>query len=138
TTCTRNDHCAQPSPLLAQGRKAIAESTPEQPVNYATLLDNGENALAARLSLIHAARHTIDLQTYIWSDDDVGTLVLDALVAAARRGVQVHLLADQLFSFQSVKQLAQLARSSPNFKLRLYNPTFDDSQTSVLQAVGSL
>jgi phosphatidylserine/phosphatidylglycerophosphate/cardiolipin synthase-like enzyme len=133
TRCTRADHCAQSSPFLAQAHKALAASTPEHPVHYLTLLDVGENALAARLNLIRAARQSIDLQTYIWANDDAGKLVLDALVRAARRGVKVRVLADQLFSFPSVEQLARLARTSANLKLRLYNPTFDDAETSLLQ-----
>ncbi len=132
-TCTRADHCATPSPLLAQAHKALDASRPGHPVHYVTLLDNAEAALVARLNLIHAARHSIDLQTYIWADDDVGNLMLEALLRAARRGVQVHVLADQLFSFSNLEQLAALARSSPDFKLRLYNPTFDQAETSPLQ-----
>ncbi len=132
-TCTHAEPCAIDSPLLAQGHEAMAASTPTHPVHYVTLLDHGENALAARISLIHAARKSIDLQTYIWSRDDAGELMLDALVDAARRGVRVRVLADQLFSFSSVEELATLARSSPNFALRLYNPTFNKSQTSALE-----
>ncbi|HET6587269.1 MAG TPA: phospholipase D family protein [Oleiagrimonas sp.] len=134
-TCTQADHCAEPSPFLAQAHKAMAASTPDQPVHFVTLLDHGESALAARISLIRAARKSIDLQTYIWANDDVGNLVLDALVKAARRGVQVHVLADQLFSFQNLEQLAKLARSSVNLELRLYNPTFDEAETSPLQFI---
>ena len=133
--CTQADHCAEPSPLLAQAHQAMAASTPDHPVHYVTLLDHGENALAARISLIRAARKSIDLQTYIWANDDVGKLILAALVRAARRGVKVHVLADQLFSFQSLEQLAKLARSSVNLKLRLYNPTFDEAETSPLQFI---
>ncbi|HEX7339499.1 MAG TPA: phospholipase D family protein [Rhodanobacteraceae bacterium] len=137
-TCTRADHCAKPSLLLDQARTAMAKSRPGHPVHFVTLLDHGETALAARLNLIHGARHSIDLQTYIWADDDVGNLMLNALVDAARRGVKVDVLADQLFSFQNLEQLATLARTSPNFKLRLYNPTFDDAETSPLQFGASI
>ncbi len=137
-TCTRADHCAQPSPFLEQAKKALADSTPDHPVHYATLLDDGENALAARLNLIHGARQSIDVQTYIWRDDDVGNLMLDALVGAARRGVKVDVLADQLFSFPNVEQLATLARTDPNFRLRLYNPTFDEAETSPLQFLAGI
>lgn len=131
--CTRADHCAQASPLLEQAHKAMAESTPEHPLHYVTLLDHGENALAARINLIHAARKSIDLQTYIWSQDDAGELMLNALVSAARRGVKVRVLADQLFAFSSVEQLATLARTSADFALRLYNPTFNKARTSPLE-----
>ncbi|HET8765278.1 MAG TPA: phospholipase D-like domain-containing protein, partial [Rhodanobacter sp.] len=132
-TCTAADRCAAPSPLLDAARAALAASTPGHPVNVVTLLDDSEAALAARISLIRAARESIDVQTYIWDEDDVGQLVLNELVAAARRGVKVRILADQLFSFEDLNLLDRLARVSPNLEVKLYNPTFHDARTSPLQ-----
>lgn len=131
--CDRADHCAAPSALLDLGREADAASTPPAPQHRVILLDRGEDALAARLNLIAAARHRIDVQTYIWARDDVGNLMLDALLEAAQRGVRVRILADQLFSFENVGMLAALARSSPDLQIRLYNPTFREARTQPLQ-----
>ena len=132
-TCHRADACATPSPLMAAARNAMRLSTPDHPVHVVTLLNNGEAALAARINLIRAARHSIDVQTYIWAQDDAGKLMLAALIRAARRGVHVRIIADQLFSFSSARQLARLARVSPNFQLRLYNPTFANANTPPLE-----
>ncbi len=132
-TCSAANHCATPSPLLAAADAALAASTPEHPVNTVALLDDSEAALAARISLIRAARTSIDVQTYIWDEDDVGQLMLHELVAAARRGVKVRILADQLFSFDNLDLLDRLARVSPNLQVKLYNPTFHDAHTSALQ-----
>ena len=131
-TCHQADHCAQPSPLLQAADQALAESTAGHPVHVVTLLGDSEPALAARINLIRAARRSIDVQTYIWSQDDVGQLVLDELVRAARRGVQVRILADQLFSFNDPDLLDALARASANLKVRLYNPTFHKARTPPL------
>ncbi|MDO1529609.1 phospholipase D family protein [Fulvimonas sp. R45] len=133
TLCQRADHCALPSPLLRAADQALAESTAQHPVNIVTLLDDSEAALVARLNLIRAARRSIDVQTYIWDQDDIGQLVLDELVQAARRGVQVRILADQLFSFEDVDLLDRLARVSPNFHVKLYNPTFHAAHTPPLE-----
>jgi len=132
-SCHQADRCATPSPLLEAAQQAIADSTSEHPVNTVTLLDDSEAALVARLSLIRAAQHSIDVQTYIWDEDDIGQLVLNELVQAARRGVQVRILADQLFSFGDLGLLDRLARVSPNLEVKLYNPTFHDAQTPPLQ-----
>ena len=132
-SCHQADRCATPSPLLEAAQQAIAASTPGHPVNTVTLLDDSEAALVARLSLIRAAQHSIDVQTYIWDEDDVGQLVLDELVQAARRGVKVRILADQLFSFGDLGLLDRLARVSPNLEVKLYNPTFHDAQTPPLE-----
>ncbi|MGB3462961.1 MAG: phospholipase D family protein [Rhodanobacter lindaniclasticus] len=131
-SCHQADHCAQPSPLLQAADQALADSTPGHPVHVVTLLNDSEPALAARVNLIRAARRSIDVQTYIWSQDDVGQLVLDELVRAARRGVQVRILADQLFSFNDLDLLDALARASPNLEVRLYNPTFHKARTPPL------
>jgi len=133
SSCDRSDHCAIPSPLLTAAASAVAASTAELPVHVVTLLDDSEPALAARVNLIRAARRSIDVQTYIWDQDDVGQLVLDELVRAARRGVQVRILADQLFSLGDLDLLDRLARISPNLKVRLYNPTFHKARTQPLE-----
>ncbi|RCS28563.1 phospholipase D family protein [Rhodanobacter denitrificans] len=131
--CNRADHCAIPSPLLAAATEALAASTPQQPVHVVTLLDDSEPAMAARINLVRAARQSIDVQTYIWDQDDAGQLMLDELVQAARRGVQVRILADQLFSFNDPALLDRLARVSPNLQVRLYNPTFHKARTQPLE-----
>lgn len=137
-TCAQADHCATPSPLLDAATRALAESTPEQPVHVVTLLGDSEPALAARINLIRAAQHSIDVQTYIWDQDDAGQLVLNELVQAARRGVQVRILADQLFSFDNQDLLDRLSRVSSHLQVRLYNPTFHKAHTPPLDFAAGL
>jgi phosphatidylserine/phosphatidylglycerophosphate/cardiolipin synthase-like enzyme len=133
SSCAQADHCALPSPLLAAATEALAASTPERPVHVVTLLDDSVPAMAARINLVRAARHSIDVQTYIWDQDDAGQLMLDELVQAARRGVRVRILADQLFSFGDLDLLDRLTRVSPNLEVRLYNPTFHKARTQPLE-----
>jgi len=137
-TCDRSDHCATPSPLLDAATHALAESTPDHPEHVITLLDDSEASLAARINLIRAAKKSIDVQTYIWDEDDLGQLALSELVDAARRGVDVRILADQLFSFEDPNLLAQLAFASPHLHVRLYNPTFHNSRTPPLEFAASI
>lgn len=131
--CNGPAHCAVPSPLWEAAEQAMRDSTPGHPVHVVSLLDDGETALVARLNLIRAARRAVDIQTYIWDDDDAGLVMLDALVEAARRGVKVRVLIDQLGAFSDLGLLDALARASPNLRVKLYNPTFDDAHTSPLQ-----
>ncbi|RDS79751.1 phospholipase D family protein [Dyella monticola] len=133
TTCDRSDHCATPSPLLDAAIQALSDSTPDKPEHVVTLLDDSEASLAARINLIRAAKRSIDVQSYIWDQDDLGQLALNELIAAARRGVQVRILADQLFSFEDPAVLAAVSRASPNLQLRLYNPTFHAAHTPPLE-----
>lgn len=131
--CAAADHCAQPSPLHDLGRKAMLASGPESPQHYALILDRGPQALLARINLMRSARSKIDLQTYIFDEDDAGRLVLDELLAAARRGVQVRLLVDQLSAMKSVDTLAALAGAHANFSIRVYNPVLNRARISYPQ-----
>jgi putative cardiolipin synthase len=132
-TCEREDHCAIESPYETLAAQARAASTPAAPVHYVNLLERGEDALLVRIHLIRAAKKSIDIQTFIWAEDDAGWLVLDELIAAARRGVRVRVLADQLFSLDDVEWLVRIARAHANLEFRLYNPTFDEAVTEPLE-----
>ncbi|MBE9608375.1 phospholipase D family protein [Chitinilyticum piscinae] len=86
-----------------------------------TPLEDGEEALLARLVLIHNAESTLDLQYYIWRNDLTGTLLLLFCLQAADRGVKVRLLLDDLGS-QPGDALLRALDSHPNIEIRLYNP----------------
>lgn len=58
------------------------------------LLQSGESFFSANIRVIDEARHYIHFQTYIVDEDETGTLIADALIRAARRGVRVYLLLD--------------------------------------------
>jgi phosphatidylserine/phosphatidylglycerophosphate/cardiolipin synthase-like enzyme len=136
--CDRADPGAIPSPLLDAATRALPASTAQKPVHAVTLLDDSEPALVARINLVRAARQSIDVQTFIWDQDDAGQLMLDELVQAARRGVHVRILADQLFSFDDLDLLDQLSRVNPNLQVRLYNPTFQKAHTQPLEFVAGV
>lgn len=131
--CQQADRCAIASPLLEAADQALAASTPARPQHVVALLGASEPAMVARINLIRAAKRSIDVQTYIWDQDDAGELVLDELVQAARRGVKVRILADQLSSFGDVALLDRLARVHANFQVRLYNPTFQKAHTAPVE-----
>ncbi len=98
---SRDVHCEAPcavaSPLRELAAQARAESTPASPRHRVVLLDRGQDSLMARVHLIRSATRSIELQTFIFERDDAGGLVLDELLAAARRGVRVRVLLAQLY-----------------------------------------
>lgn len=101
---------------------APAPASASTPQHYALILDYGQDALLARLDLIRGAQRAIDIQTYIFDEDDAGHLILDELLAAAKRGVKVRLLVDQLAALKRVDTVAALAGAHVNFEMRVYNP----------------
>ncbi len=120
-TCHPGDirRCAARSPVLEAGRKADREGK-----YRLTLIDYGEEALEIRIHMIRAAQRYIDLQSFILRSDDTGELILNELLDAARRGVKVRLLLDQMFSFSDVEYLVRLTMAHSNFEIRFYNPSF--------------
>ena len=90
------------------------------PARFAQL-DHNATALATRLELCASARYRIDLQCYIFRDDDSGRLVAEALVAAARRGVRVRLLLDDLDASGRESVFGRMD-AHPGFDVRLFNP----------------
>lgn len=85
------------------------------------LLAASKEALEARLALIDSARHSIDLQYFIWKNDAVGTLLFDRLLQAADRGVRVRLIIDDFFLVSSTRDLTAL-NLHPNLEIRIFNP----------------
>ena len=69
-------------------------SPPFLPGNRVTLLESGTEYFPALIQAINAAREAIFLESYIFANDDVGHRVAQALVAAAKRGVRVHVTVD--------------------------------------------
>jgi putative cardiolipin synthase len=131
--CAAADRCAQASPLHELGGKALLASAAGAPRHYALILDRGPEALLARINLLRSARAKIDLQTYIFDEDDAGRMVLDELLAAARRGVRVRVLVDQLSALRSVDTLAALAGAHVNFSIRVYNPLLNRARINYPQ-----
>jgi len=79
------------------------------------------DAFAARYLLATAAQKSLDVQYFQWNDDEVGSLLLDALCQAAARGVRVRMLLDDLNTEGFDPTLAALD-GKPNIEVRLYNP----------------
>jgi len=89
--------------------------------DWFVLLNHGPTALDWRLRAIDTATESIDLQTFLWTFDTTGTLVLDHLLEAANRGVEVKLLIDDSFLAGEDEVLLELHRH-PNIEYRIYNP----------------
>jgi phosphatidylserine/phosphatidylglycerophosphate/cardiolipin synthase-like enzyme len=114
--CHGPNACALASPLRDLADTALVASARSTPHHYALLLDRGPDAMLARVNLIRSARYTVDLQTYIFDEDDAGHLVLDELIAAARRGVKVRMLVDQLSALRKTTTLAALSSQHANLQ----------------------
>ncbi len=81
---------------------AVVESVTESPVtkgNKVTLLADGQATYAAMFNAIHNAKEHINLETFIFEDDEVGRKFTDLLLQKQAEGVQVNLIYDSVGSY---------------------------------------
>jgi putative cardiolipin synthase len=97
----------------------VAKYPPDQAGFYP--VNDGVDALTARLLLAERAEKSIDVQYYLIKDDIVGRAFIYSLLQAADRGVRVRLLLDDMFTSGYDVGMAAL-HSHPNFEIRIFNP----------------
>lgn len=81
-------------PLIRMNEKRFGAMRAEG--NEVIFLDSGAKFVASLLREMERAESHIHIETYIIEDDPVGRLISDALIAHARRGVEVRLLYDDV------------------------------------------
>jgi cardiolipin synthase C len=85
------------------------------------LLNVGTDGFAARLQLTRAARHSLDLQYFIFTADSTGLLLSKAVLEAADRGVRVRILVDDGATAAGDEQI-QVLSAHPRIEVRVFNP----------------
>jgi putative cardiolipin synthase len=118
------------------GRLAVRRAAAHPGKSGFLLQPDGIDSMATRVFLAHRAERSIDAQYYLLTDDITGYLFLDALLAAADRGVRVRLLLDDIQTSGYDAGLAALD-AHPNFEVRLFNP-FARGVSRALNAIGDL
>ena len=91
--------------------------------NRLTLLRNGEQYFPALVEAIDAARFEVFLESYIYADDETGSLVTDALARAAARGVRVRLLVDGFGARDFAPRFRRMLRSA-GAQMLTFRPEF--------------
>ena len=88
------------------------------------ILEDGGAALASRGWLTEMAKHTIDIQYFIFSSDNVGLIAADFLLRAAQRGVKVRIIVDDLLVDGDANFLTAMD-AHPNLTIKVYNPNIN-------------
>lgn len=105
--------------------EVLADSSSAGPLAFtdARVLLNNDAAFAAKMTLIRSATQTLDLAYYIHADDYSSSLLSQALIDAARRGVKVRLLLDYFSAYRDLDRLAWLEQmGGGKLEVRLFNP----------------
>lgn len=97
------------------------------------LQPTGIDGFLTRVQLADAAEHTLDVQYYIFQDDDTGKLLAAAILRAADRGVRVRVLLDDTVVPGRGRQI-ELLDEHPRIEVRLFNPFAYRGGIEVLRA----
>jgi putative cardiolipin synthase len=92
------------------------------------VLEDGDGSMVARAWLSEYAEHSIDIQYFIFTADNVGLIAADYLVRAADRGVKVRILVDDIMVEADEQKLMTLD-SHENISIRIYNPGSNTGKT---------
>lgn len=92
--------------------------------NKIDLLYCGAEFFPALLAAIDLAKVEIYLETYIFSVDEIGNKVCDALIRATTRGVRVHVITDWLGTGRTHIKLLEKIFAQTEVKYRIFNPWF--------------
>lgn len=133
---TPNDFIIDPQ-LDGRMRNAVDQlSFPDHASSAFLPIADGLAAFAARVQLVEAADHSLDIQYYIWHDDLTGRILIKRVLDAAERGVRVRLLLDDIDT--SGKELGlQALNHHPMISIRLFNPITSGS-IRAFNAIGDL
>lgn len=92
-----------------------------QPGGPIDVFTRGEDAFAAMLRAIDAAREEVLVESFILKDDHVGRMVQAALHRAVRRGADVRVLADAFGSFWTPSSFWE-EMAGQGIEVRLFRP----------------
>ena len=123
-----SDHIAYAWQEMAQVGEAVT-SRPLAAGNAIKVLHNGEAAYPAMLEAISRAKRYLFLSTYIFDSQGVGADFVDALAAAAGRGVDVRVLVDGvggLYTHPCIRRalMAKGVRAEWFLRPSLWKPSF--------------
>jgi cardiolipin synthase len=80
--------------------------------NKVDLLVNGEEKFPELMKSLKAAKHHIHIEYYIFEQDEIGTAIIEILIAKAKEGVQVKFIYDDFGSPSIKKKIERKMRAA--------------------------
>ena len=88
------------------------------------VFEEGEEAIITRAWLSQQAQQTIDIQYFIFSEDNIGVIACDYMLQAACRGVKIRLIIDDLLVDVHPEYVLALDEHE-NIDIKIYNPNLN-------------
>lgn len=89
--------------------------------NKVTLLFDGPQTLGAMMAAVRNAKDSVNLETYIFDQDELGLQFADLLIEKQKSGVQVNVLYDSVGTLGTPKEFFQKMRDA-GINLTEFNP----------------
>ena len=87
----------------------------------AMLIKSGKVSFLHRIALVRMARHSIELQTYIYENDVTSRILMHEMKLAADRGIKIRILVDD-HGLSSDTSDIMLLNYHPNIQVKVFNP----------------
>ncbi|BAF73311.1 phospholipase D family protein [Sulfurovum sp. NBC37-1] len=85
------------------------------------MIPYGRDAFTARIAMTDLTDKTLDLQYYLWDQDETGRLLALHTLRVADRGVKVRVLLDDI-GLQGRDDMIAAMDAHPNIEIRIFNP----------------
>ncbi len=108
------------NPMTTPVAKCYADKLKKKDTSGATLIEDGLAAFIMRAAFARMATKTIDLQTYIYSNDLSSRVLIAELKNAADRGVRVRILLDDHGTNSDIADVL-LLNQHPNIEVKVFN-----------------
>jgi cardiolipin synthase A/B len=113
---------ANVSPTASDIASAVSRITHVSPLRgEVQVLTNGIEKYPALIQSLQNAKHKIDMEYFIFRDDDIGRVVMDILVDRARHGVNIRFLIDGVGSRKLPKSALKRLHQE-GIKCRIFFP----------------
>lgn len=87
----------------------------------AMLIKSGKVSFLHRIALVRMARHSIELQTYIYENDVTSRILMHEMKLAADRGVKIRILVDDNGLASDTSDI-MILNYHPNIQVKVFNP----------------
>lgn len=126
-------HAQSSSPILTLASDILEqnERSSRAPRHQVLTLDDGFESFILRVHLVRSAKKTLDIQTFIWADEETSRYFENELKAAAERGVKIRLLVDHMWSTKNPDRLAWNLDYLDDIEIKLYRPMAKRLQPSL-------
>jgi cardiolipin synthase len=99
----------------------LKKGIPLRLANQASILRSGDEYFEKLIHQIKESKYEIQIQVYIFHDDEIGKRIIHELILAAKRGVLVYLLLDD-YGSQELTQNSLISLQKAGVRIRKYAP----------------